>query len=174
MNKNPTSDAMATAFRAARDSARSAAKAAAHVACLYLIEANGGRGSIHETWRGDGPQFWCKMAAPGIDAHILTQSFGDRAHVVFRCLTDIEYERIRAEAEDRNACYHDEECDCDDTPWPTLAELAEPGTSEVGFRNCDLRGHVTRAAGSSKLDLTLDDEPVSEVAALIRLARADR
>lgn len=174
MNKNPTSDAMATTFRAARDSARSAAKAAAHVACLYLIEANGGRGGIHETWRGEGPDSWCQMAAPGITAHILAESFGDRARVVFRALTEAEYERIKAGAEDRNACYHDEECECDDAPWPALGELAEPGTSEVGFRNCELRGQVTRAAGSPTLDLTLDDEPVGEVAALIRLLRADR
>ncbi|MFD3609018.1 hypothetical protein ACFWXA_13255 [Streptomyces atroolivaceus] len=174
MNKNPTSDAMATTFRAARDGARAAAKAAAHVACLYLIEANGGRGTIHETWRGEGPDSWCKMAAPGIDAHILTESLGDRARVVFRCLTDAEYERIRAGAEDRNACHHDEECDCDDAPWPALAELVVPGTSEVGFRDGEVRGQVTRGASSSTLDLTLDDEPVGEVAALIRLARGDR
>ncbi|MFB8347963.1 hypothetical protein [Streptomyces niveus] len=174
MNKNPTSDTMATAFRAARDSARSAAKAAAHVACLYLIEANGGRGSIHDTWRGEGPDSWCKMAAPGIDAHIQTESFGDRARVVFRCLDEAAYERIRAGAEDRDACHHDENCECDGAPWPALGELAAPGTSEVGFRNGEVRGLVTRGSSSSTLDLTLDDEPVSEVAALIRLARTGR
>lgn len=173
MNKNPTSDTMATAFRAASDSARASVKAAAHVACLYLIEANGGRGSIHETRRGRGPDSWCKMAAPGIDAHILTESLGDRARVDFRCLTDAEYERIRAGAEDWNACDHDEECDCDDSPWPALTELVVPGTNEVGFHG-EVRGLVTRRASSSTLDLTLDDEPVSEVAALIRLACGDR
>ncbi|MFJ7592508.1 hypothetical protein ACIQZO_35085 [Streptomyces sp. NPDC097617] len=173
MDKNPTSDSMATTFRAARDSARTAAKAAAHVASLYLIEANGGRGAIHETWKGEGPESWCQMAAPGITAHILAKSFGDRARVVFRALTDAEYERIRVVAEDRNSCYHDEDCECDDTPWPPLGELAKPGVSEVGFRDGGLRGRVTRAAGSSTLELALDDEPVSEVATLIRLVRTD-
>ncbi|WP_434593347.1 hypothetical protein [Streptomyces sp. A5-4] len=173
MNRNPTSDAMATTFRAARDGARTAAKAAAHVACLYLIEANGGHGTIHETRKGEGPDSWCQMTAPGVNARIRAESFGDRAHVTFRGLDEATYERLRAGAEARNACYHDENCECDDAPWPGLSELTLPGTSEVGFRNCDVRGQVTRGASSSRLDLTLDDEPVSEVAALIRLVRAD-
>ncbi|MFD4315028.1 hypothetical protein [Streptomyces sp. NPDC058548] len=170
MSKSSPSNAMTATFRAARDGARAAANTAAHVAGLYLIEANGGRGAIRETWRGEGPvDAWCQMAAPGVNVYLLADAFGDRAHVTLRVLAPAEYERIRAWFTERDECPHDEECDCCREAWPILAGLAGGAEQDVMARDGELRGWVHEDA--STITLALMDEPVELVADLLGTLR---
>lgn len=170
MNESSTS-ALAATFKAARDSVRAAASAAAHVAALYLIEANGGQGGIHKAWKGEGADGWCRMAAPGLTVTLLADSLGDRAHMDYPNLTPAEYDRIRAWFDERDDCPHDEECDCHEEPWPTPARLADGEDLDISFLDGNERGYAHRSA--SGVRLTLLDEPVELVAALLRTLRTD-
>ncbi|MGW7365425.1 hypothetical protein ACWGI8_18775 [Streptomyces sp. NPDC054841] len=168
------SEAASTSLRVASEAARAACMAAAHTAALILLQADGDRGSIHRAWRGEGPDAWCRVTSPMFTAHVLSTSHGDRAHVTLLGLTPAAYEKIRAWAEDRDDCRHDDVCECLDEPWPTLAELREQEQEEheIAFRvvTDDTRGSASLAF--SRVTVTLTDEPVTVVDTLIRMARS--
>ncbi|KPI33315.1 hypothetical protein OV450_1403 [Actinobacteria bacterium OV450] len=162
----------ASTYRAARESARTAASAAAHAAAAYLIQANGGSGTITKPYGpGGGIRSWCAMAAPGVSAHILAGSFGDEAYLSFNVLEPAKYERISAWFQNRSDCPHDEECDCEAEPWPTAASLADGFEQDVCFLDGELRGCVHQEHG--RVALTLFGETVETVADLLRALRTD-
>ncbi|MEU5430804.1 hypothetical protein AB0H73_35100 [Streptomyces olivoreticuli] len=161
----------ATALSMAVQAARAASQAAAHTAATLLAEATGTSGTIHRTWRGEGPDAWCKVTASGLRADILRSSHGDRAHCELTAITPEGYERIRAWAQDLNECPHDGMCDCVESPWPTLAELLEDGGElEIVYRDDDERG-LAKAA-FNRICLTFFDEPVANLAHMIALSRS--
>ncbi|MFD4588319.1 hypothetical protein [Streptomyces sp. NPDC058434] len=167
-------EAAATSFRVAREAAHAACRATAHTAALILLHADKDRGSIHQAWRGEGPDAWCRITSPTFTAHVLSSSLGDRVHIKLTGLTPAAYDKIRAWAEDHDDCRHDYACECLAQPWPTLAELREHEREELGiaFRADadDSRGSASVAF--SRLTVTLTDEPVTVADALIRIARS--
>ncbi|MFF4292135.1 hypothetical protein ACFY0N_00595 [Streptomyces vinaceus] len=167
---NASNSPMAASYRAARESARTAASAAAHVAATYLIEANGGSGTVRKSWRGEGPNSWCQMAAPGITAYLLDDSFGDQAHLAFYPLDAAKYEQISGWFQDRSDCPHDEECDCHPQPWPAASSLADGFEQDICFLDGELRGCVHQKGES--IVLALFAEHVEEAANLLRALRA--
>ncbi|MBB6439376.1 hypothetical protein [Streptomyces candidus] len=167
------SEASSTSLRMAVEAARAAAKAAAHTAALILIEADGGRGSIHNGSHEQHGDTWCVVRSAHFTAHILSESHGDRAHVSLDGITPAAYERMRAWAEDRDFCRHDHNCECLTAPWPTFALLAQ-GDEE---HRIDYRADYEYERGSASLafnrvTVTLFDEPVTVVDTLLRIARA--
>lgn len=161
----------AAALSMAVQAAHVASQAAAHSAAALLVEATGTSGTIHRAWRGEGPEAWCRVTATNLYVNILRSSHGDRAHCELTAITHEGYERIRAWAQDRNGCPHDEACDCVESPWPTLAELLDDGGEmEIVYRNDDERGFAK--AAFNRISLTLFDEPVTTLAHMITLSRS--
>ncbi|MFD6935252.1 hypothetical protein ACFWAP_03720 [Streptomyces goshikiensis] len=169
MSKSSNSPAGAV-YRAARDGVRATASSAAHVAALYLIEANGGSGTVRKSWKGEGPDAWCEMAAPGFTAYLLDDSFGDRAHLAFYPLNEASYEELSGWFQGRTDCPHDEECQCHPQPWPAVASLADGGEHDICFLDGELRGTAYWKGESIVLDLF--EEHVEEAAELLRALRA--
>lgn len=168
------SETSSTSLRMAVEAARAAAKAAAHTAALILIEADGGGGSTHRAWSGEGgPDAWCVVTSANFTAHLLSESHGDRAHVTLTGITPAAYEQMRTWAEDRDDCHHDHGCICLTDPWPTPAFLSK-STEE---HRIDYRADFEDERGSARLTfnritVTLFDEPVTVVDTLLRIARS--
>ncbi len=167
-------EAGSTALRAAVEAARAAAKAAAHTAALILIEADGGSGTIHRAWRGEGPaESWFLVTSGNFTAHLLEDSFGDRVHVTLRNVTPAAYEQMRTWAEGRDGCHHDHGCVCLDDPWPTLASLsASTEECRIDYRRLDEDERGSASLAFNRITVTLFDEPVTVVDTLLRIARA--
>ncbi|MFF4388565.1 hypothetical protein ACFY0G_17560 [Streptomyces sp. NPDC001552] len=166
---NGMTDTQAT-YSDARDLARAAAKAAARAAALYLIEANGGRGSLYRCTPGEGLTYRGAMTAPGLTAFVLNDSIGDRVWVELADLTAAEYERIAAWFGERNECPHDEECDCLLSPWPAAAGIVDEQEWDVEYRNGELRGYARRHVPGITVGLL--SEPVELIADLLRMLRS--
>nr|WP_258404942.1 hypothetical protein [Streptomyces sp. FR1] len=163
---------LTNALRAGIEAARAASAAAAQVAASLLIHAAGGRGSVHQAWRGEGPDAWCKVAAYGFTAHLLKVGHGDRAQVTFNQLTAEEYERVRIRVLELNECSHDLECECTEEPWPSVDSLrAQAEELEIVTREDDERGFARLSF--NRITLTLWDEPVWLLFELIKLARSE-
>lgn len=172
MNKTMSRSSSNILF-AAVEAARAAAKAAAHTAALILIEADGGRGSVHDGTHEYHGDTWCVVRSNHLTAYILSESLGDRAYATLTGITPAAYEEMRAWAEERDECRHDYGCDCLDTPWPTLATLTETAEEcriEHRLSEEDERGSARLA--SNRVTLTLFDEPVTVVDTLLRISRA--
>ncbi|MFE4264546.1 hypothetical protein [Streptomyces sp. NPDC056883] len=169
------SETSSTSLTLAVETARAAARTAAHIAGLILIEADGGGGSIHTPRRGEGPaESWCIVFSTHFKAYLLADWHGERAHVELTGITPAAYEQMRTWAEDRDACYHDEDCECLDDPWPTLDFLTQSDGEEcrIDYRDDreDQRGTARTAFG--RINVTLYEELVCVVDTLIRIARA--
>lgn len=162
---------LAHALRAGIDAARAASSAAAHVSATVLIRAADGRGSIHQAWRGEGPDAWCQVASPGFRAHLLKTGHGDRAQIAFLSLTTDAYKRVRDRVLGLEECPHDLECECVDAPWPSVDDLrSRPDDMEIVTRDDEERGFARLSSG--RIDLTLWDESVRLLFELIQLSRA--
>ncbi|MFF1738088.1 hypothetical protein [Streptomyces sp. NPDC058247] len=167
------SEASSTSLRMAVEAACAAAKAAAHTAALILIEADGGRGSIHDGSHEQHGDTWCVVRSAHFTAHILSESHGDRAHVTLTGITPAAYEQMRTWAEDRDDCRHDHGCVCLDDPWPTLAVLSET-TEEcrIDYRRADGDERGSARLAFNRITVTLFCEPVTVVDTLLRIARS--
>ncbi|MFE2529907.1 hypothetical protein ACFXEL_37415 [Streptomyces sp. NPDC059382] len=166
--------ASAASLQMAVEAAQAAAKAAAHTAGLILIEANGGRGHIQDGYLEQRGDSWCVVSSMPFTAHLLADSHGDRAHIELTRITPATYEQMRTWAEDRNACHHDQNCECLADPWPTLDFLTRSDGEEcrIDYRDDreDVRGTARLTFGH--VTITLYEEPVTVVDTLIRIAHA--
>ncbi|MFE9406782.1 hypothetical protein ACFYNY_34305 [Streptomyces sp. NPDC006530] len=167
------SEASSTSLRMAVQAARAAAKAAAHTAALILIEADGGRGSVHDGSYEQHGDTWCVVRSPHLTAHILSESHGDRAHVTLTGITPAAYEQMRTWAEGCDECHHDYDCVCLDDPWPTLALLSETADAcRIDYRRADEDERGTARMAFNRITVDLFDEPVTVVDTLLRISRA--
>ncbi|MFH0246383.1 hypothetical protein ACGRHY_29080 [Streptomyces sp. HK10] len=163
-------EALATSLHAAVQAARAAASASAHIAASAFVAATDGEGTLHRAWRGEGPDSWCWVNAPGLQAHLLEDAPGTHAQIRFTGLNRQAYESIRARCLDSDTCPHDDACDCLDTPWAAWTEL-ETGcdASEITYRDGEERGFARTSFG--RAEVTLYEEPVDLAYELIRLTR---
>ena len=132
--------------------------AAAQVGASALIQAADGAGTIHRAWRGEGPDSWCLVTAPGFKAHLLESGHGDRAEVAFIQLTAETYERLRDRVLEDDECPHDLECECMDEPWPSVAKLRSSADDFEIVSRSDNRGFAGLAF--NRVSLTLWDEAI--------------
>lgn len=161
---------LARALHTSVQAARSSAAAAAQVGASALIQAADGAGTIHRAWRGEGPDSWCLVTAPGFKAHLLESGHGDRAEVAFIQLTTETYERLRDRVLEDDECPHDLECECMDEPWPSVAKLRSSADDfEIVSRSNEYRGFAGLAF--NRVSLTLWDEAIPLVYELVRLSR---
>lgn len=178
MTTDTMSEGAAASLRAAVNAARAASNAAAHTAALILIEADGGGGQIHRGWRGEGdPDAWCVVTSARFTAHMLTDSFGDRAQVSMVGIAPDAYVQMRAWAQDLNECRHEHNCECLASPWPTLDRLAaNAGEHPISYRGAHERGDERGSAcmTSERIIVTLFDEPVTVADTLLRINHAVR
>jgi hypothetical protein len=161
--------ATAQTLRAATEAAAAARSAAAHTAALALIEASGEAGRIDAGSIYDQPASLCTLSTPGIHAHVLATSNGDRLQLTFLGIPPDAYERVRQHVECAERCEHDE-CGCAQDPWPTLAELeTQDGEHEIVHLDEAERGTAAVAFGC--VELTLFEESAELLDVLIRLTR---
>lgn len=159
-----------SAWQLAVDAARSASRAAAYAGATLLAEAVGVEGTVHVPERPSGS--WCRLTAGPLTADFLATSHGDRARMTLTQVTPEGYERVRAWVTERETCRHGEDCEiCHDDPWPSYEELtSEDGDFDIVHLDENERGTARAAFG--RVTLTLDDEPVTTLAKIIRFARA--
>lgn len=164
-------DALANSMRTAVEAARSAASASAHVAASAFIAATDGKGVLHRAWRGEGPDAWCFVTAPGFRAHLLRDTPGTHAQIHFTNLSQQAYESVRAHATKSSECPHDDACECIESPWPTWSDLETAADEpEITDRDGEEIGSARHAFG--RAEVTLHEEPAELVYELICLARA--
>ena len=157
--------ASSAALRASLAGVRAAMDAAWTVALAVLADASGG--SIHQYNGLRGAAHSVATSKVG-RAKIVPDSIGDRAELQLY-VNPTAYERIREHLLEE--CPHDEECDCEDDPWPALAELPRDADVEILDLHGDVRGTVNRASfGAGPVTLALVDESVWQAAEALRIA----